>query len=99
MDFFKTLIAMWKEILSIASATVGSIICSMPDSILYLKLYIPVYLDDLFPCTIDIALQRLAWTIAVAAGFVAIVNGTKTWFKKCPEEIKLKKKEKEDETE
>ena len=95
MDFFKTLIAMWKEILSIVSATVGSIICSMPDSILYLKLYIPVYIDGLFPCSIDIALQRLAWTIAVAAGFVAIVNGTKTWFKKCPEEIKPKEQENE----
>lgn len=32
--------------------------------------------------SVDDALQRLAWTVAILAGLVAIVNGTRNWFKK-----------------
>lgn len=31
---------------------------------------------------VDVALQRLAWTVAILAGVVAIVNGVKNWFKR-----------------
>ena len=57
-------------IASLLSATIGTIsnYCSVPIIIGFI--------------TVDIALQRLAWTIAVIAGAVAIVNGTRTWFKK-----------------
>lgn len=29
--------------------------------------------------TVDVALQRLAWTVAILAGLVAIINGVKNW--------------------
>ncbi len=32
--------------------------------------------------SIDIYMQRGAWLIAMIAGMVAIINGTKSWYKK-----------------
>ena len=57
-------------ITSVLSAAIGTVsnYCSVPTIIGFI--------------TVDVALQRLAWTIAVLAGGVAIVNGTRTWFKK-----------------
>lgn len=43
--------------------------------------------------TVDVALQRLAWTVAVLAGLVAIVNGTKSWLVK---KVKTKKEDESD---
>ena len=31
---------------------------------------------------IDVYLQQIAWVVAILAGVVSIVNGTKRWFKK-----------------
>jgi len=32
--------------------------------------------------TVNIFFQHLAWTVAILAGIVSIINGCKTWFKK-----------------
>jgi hypothetical protein len=32
--------------------------------------------------SLDIFLQRAAWIVAIIAGFVAIYNGSRQWFKK-----------------
>lgn len=61
-------------IVSILSAIVGTI------NKLMLNLGITLRL-----ITVDIVLQRLACTVAILAGIVAIVNGIKGWFKKVKE--------------
>lgn len=59
-------------IASILSAIIGSI------SKYLTSVEVPTFIGMI---TVDTALQRLAWTIAILAGAVAVVNGTKNWFK------------------
>jgi len=71
----KTIIKMIDEISSIKSALVsitGAITGTAISQINYL-------LDN--GLTIDSVLQRGAWTIAMLAGIVAIVNGVRKWKK------------------
>lgn len=58
-------------IVSIASASIGTINK-------YIAINIAVF--NIIP--VDTALQRMAWIVAILAGIVAIVNGSKNWFKK-----------------
>lgn len=58
-------------IVSIISASMGTIHKNLVFNIAFMN-SIPV----------DTALQRLAWTVAILAGIVAIINGSICWFKK-----------------
>lgn len=58
-------------IISIVSASIGTI-----------NKYIAINVAFFNSIPVDTALQRLAWSVAILAGIVAIINGSKGWFKK-----------------
>lgn len=58
-------------IASISAAAIGEIVSIFP-----------LYVTGENLETVNIAFQHGAWVVAILAGIVSIVNGTKKWFKK-----------------
>lgn len=70
---------------SLSSVVSGTLISMVPEDF-YNHVVVMFNGSSWFiPESFGMALQWLAWTIAIFAGIVSIVNGTKTWFK-CEEE-------------